>query len=184
MGDRGGRGERGLQAAFGFDDCHMHCFEALGADGPVVRSHHPAGSEHLGMETEPAAAPTHEVFLLEALPRTGAGIGCGYDFGDDWRIFVERVEPAAADPAGSGVGCLGGERAGPPEGTGGVWGYAELLEEKAALPADRGGDDPDDERPQLLRWLRPEPFHAGLMNRDLRRFLVERRRPAKPGRWG
>jgi tetratricopeptide (TPR) repeat protein len=68
-----------------------------------------------------------------------------YDFGDCWEveIKVEKVLPPARD--GSYPICLAGENAGPPEDSGGIWGYADILEIL---------EDPDNPgRVEILEWL-------------------------------
>ena len=72
-----------------------------------------------------------------------------YDFGDDWehRIKVEDIEPLTT-PHLSYAWLMTGQRAGPPEDVGGVWGYEELLE---------GPANPDSPAAQeRLAWLGKE----------------------------
>jgi len=146
-----------LQAAFGWEDCHLHEFKIdgvrYGTDdgegwGPPPRSERQA---RLG--TVAAPGTTFEYI---------------YDFGDDWRhkVTVEKVLPAekgAAYPT-----CTGGRRAGPPEDCGGVWGYTELLgvigdpghpEHESMLAWVGGGFDADAfDRSDMTRRLRfPHP---------------------------
>ena len=169
-----------LQVVFGFEDEHPHCFEALGPRNRVLHRHAPADWHDHGE----GGAPTEEVTLLEAFPRVGVAMGYWYDFGDDWRVRLERVEPTPGDAdkagaGGTGFACLAGERAGPPEDVGGVWGYARLLQQREALLAasPRPGKD-EDEEAAWLRSLRPDAFHLPTINRRLRGG----RRP-RPGGW-
>ena len=86
-----------------------------------------------------------------------------YDFGDSWEhdIVVEKVGPP--EPDTSYPLCLAGKRACPPEDSGGVWGYADLLE-ALADPASPEHDD-------MLDWLGgpidPEAFELEAVNRRL-----------------
>ncbi len=71
--------------------------------------------------------------LNQFVERKGFKFIYEYDFGDSWEhtILVEAILPA--DPStGSGSKhhsvCVAGKRACPPESSGGVWGYGEILE--------------------------------------------------------
>jgi hypothetical protein len=122
-----------IQAAFGWDDSHMHVFETPYGDfGHADRQ--------LGHRAE---AP---VTLEQVAPEVKDKIRYTYDFGDDWdhEILVEKVfdrdHAAPVHPR-----CTGGRRATPPEDCGGIWGYAELVE----ILADPR--HPDHE--ERLEWL-------------------------------
>lgn len=122
-----------IQAAFGWDDSHMHVFETPYGD-----------FGHADRELEHRAeAP---VTLEQVAPQAKDKFCYTYDFGDDWQheILVEKVldqDPAApAHPR-----CTGGRRAAPPDDCGGIWGYAELVE----IVADPR--HPDHE--ERLEWL-------------------------------
>ena len=121
-----------IQAAFGWDDSHMHVFATSYGDfGRADRE--------LGHRAE---AP---VTLEQVAPRAGHKIRYTYDFGDDWEheIVVEKIldpDPALAYPC-----CTGGRQAAPPEDCGGIWGYEELREILA---------DPDrPEHEERREWL-------------------------------
>jgi hypothetical protein len=53
-----------------------------------------------------------------------------YDFGDSWEhdITVSRIDPVGNNKELARPLCLEGERAGPLEDSGGVWGYENMLE--------------------------------------------------------
>ena len=78
-------------------------------------------------------------------PHDGSTISYKYDFGDNWThdIVVEAVLPP--EDGSELPRCTGGRRAAPPEDSGGVWGYAELLEVLA--------DPNDPEYLDRLDWL-------------------------------
>jgi hypothetical protein len=87
-----------------------------------------------------------------------------YDFGDSWdhEIVVEAVQPPEAGqhyPV-----CIAGERAGPPEDIGGVWGYANFVE----AMADRKHPDNRYYRDWWSRWD-AEAFDLEAVNRRLAR---------------
>ena len=121
-----------IQAAFGWEDSHMHVFETpYGEFGRADRE--------LGHRAE---AP---VTLEQVAPQAKDKIRYTYDFGDDWvhEIVVEKVldqDPAPAYPC-----CTGGRRAAPPDDCGGIWGYEELVEILA--------DSQHPEHHERLEWL-------------------------------
>jgi Plasmid pRiA4b ORF-3-like protein len=148
-----------IQAAFGWDDGHMHVFET--PYGDFGRA-----DPELGHRSEAS------VTLEQVAPRATDKIRYTYDFGDDWEheILVEKVldrdQVAVAQPR-----CTGGRRAGPPEDCGGIWGYAQLLE----ILADPR--HPDHE--ERLEWLGlddPNQFDPAAFDlKEVNRALAELR---------
>ncbi|WP_405365591.1 plasmid pRiA4b ORF-3 family protein [Kitasatospora sp. NBC_00039] len=120
-----------IQAAMGWQNCHLHAFDVKGVDYGHL-------SSELDFVDETAAA-------LDALVKEGEFLDYTYDFGDSWehRILVERQVAAGAGhhyPL-----CVDGAGACPPEDCGGAPGYDDL---KQALS---GPSHPEHE--DLLRWL-------------------------------
>ncbi len=108
-----------LQTVMGWTDSHLHMF-AIGGEHYGPTESDPTGD--LEMENE------RRVRLAEVVPSAGARFVYEYDFGDSWEhiLQVEKVLPP--EPGKRYPLCLAGNRAGPPEDVGGVWGYAEFLE--------------------------------------------------------
>ena len=106
---------RVLQTAMGWQDQHLHMFEARG------KQIGPAGHDQPGWTDE------QEIMLGQVLRLEGDRLTYRYDFGDGWQhdVLLERIEPA--QPAGLLARCLGGRRTCPPEDSGGVGGYAGML---------------------------------------------------------
>lgn len=122
-----------VQLVFGWEDCHLHEFEAKGRRFANVTYQPVEG-----------ASDEREATLASLAPRKGSRLRYTYDFGDGWvhDILVEATEPAVGEPR---VVCLAADRAGPPEDSGGVWGYQNLLEVAA---------DPEHPRHEdRLEWL-------------------------------
>jgi Plasmid pRiA4b ORF-3-like protein len=121
-----------LQTAFGWEGYHLWVFETpSGRYGVADR------------ELRIGSARTRR--LDQIAPRPQARFGYTYDLGDDWEhdILVEAVtdpEPGVTYPR-----CLAGRRACPPEDSGGIWGYADLLEIL--------GDPAHEEHQDRLEWL-------------------------------
>lgn len=96
-----------------------------------------------------------------------------YDFGDSWRHVVQ-VESIAENTRNRKYPvCLDGARTCPPEDSGGIWGYAEMLETLK-------GDDGEEKR-ELLQWLGgrfdAEAFSVEQANRELKREFVPKKKP-------
>jgi hypothetical protein len=118
-----------LQAAFGWESGRPWVFETpAGAYGVADRE-----LGHRGAQSKT---------LEEVAPRARDLIYYLYDFGDGWKheILVESV--VAAEPGVAYPRCVGGRRAAPPDGCGGIAGYGKLLE----ILADAG-------HPEHSAWL-------------------------------
>jgi hypothetical protein len=89
-----------------------------------------------------------------------------YDFGDSWRheVVVESTE--AVPIVLKFAVCLDGQRACPPEDSGGVHGYSEFLHSI--------GDPDHEEHDRYLEWaggsFDPEAFHLASINAALQRI--------------
>jgi len=93
-----------------------------------------------------------------------------YDFGDEWMhqlVVEERFPPQ------QGVKypiCVAGQRACPPEDSGGSWGYPDVVE------AINNPDHPDHE--EMLEWVGgrfdPERFDLESVNKELRRMQTRK----------
>ena len=131
---------RVIQAAFGWEDSHLHCFRIHSVDyAPVDPENEP------GIRDE--KVPLKRVGL-----RLKTKFRYEYDFGDSWDhlILVEGLlllEEPANVPA-----CIGGQRACPPEDCGGAGGYQEMLD------ALRNPRDPPGEEFRL--WLGTRNWNA------------------------
>ncbi len=120
-----------IQAAMGWENCHMHVF----SDG----SHEWCPDPDLGREDERRAT------LGQLLKRAGKRIRYTYDFGDDWEHEIVLEKVLSAETGVCYPVCLAGKGACPPEDCGGVWGYEDLREVLA---------DPAHERhAEMLEWL-------------------------------
>jgi len=120
-----------IQEVMGWEDGHMHVFSTPSRD--------------YGMpDSELGYADERKVTLGQVLARPGASMRYTYDFGDDWEHDIVLEKILSPDTA-TGLSCLAGKGACPPEDCGGAWGYASL---KEAL-ADPGHEEHKD----LLDWL-------------------------------
>ena len=118
-----------LQAAFEWDDSHLHEFVAgdRWARGFDRISYSPPEfqMEEIGLGT---VRDTRTHFLGDILRAPGDKLFYIYDFGDDWehRLVLEKV--VERDPDAPAARCLAGRRAAPLEDCGGIWQYQYMME--------------------------------------------------------
>jgi len=77
--------------------------------------------------SNPAERDSFDTLLNEIVNLIKTKFTYIYDFGDHWEhdIQVEKILPALKEK--SFPICIDGERAGPPEDCGGIWGYQDIL---------------------------------------------------------
>ncbi len=121
-----------IQAAMGWEDCHMHVFTSGSADYGLA-------DPGLGHEDERAAT------LSRLVDGPDDHIRYTYDFGDDWEHDISVEDIVARDPERLYPTCVAGKGACPPEDCGGAWGYQDLR----AVLADSDHEEHDD----MLDWL-------------------------------
>lgn len=118
---------------------------------------------------EPGSVRTR---LSSHLRRQGAHIDYVYDFGDGWEVHVTLKRIYAAMPTGALPFCVGGERHGPLEDSGGPPGYEELL----AILAD----PQHEEYEHMVQWasadFNSEEFSVEQANEQLRAEFRRRKR--------
>ena len=109
-----------LQIVMGWENYHLYQF-SLGS--------HQFIEPQMGAGGKPV---THR--LDEFVQHEGAVLGYEYDFGDSWHheIILEKILTYTRKPCPI---CTHGSRACPPEDSGGVWGYQELV---AAMKRRKG----------------------------------------------
>jgi len=133
-----------IQSLYGWDGWHCHCFQIR--KGRRIESS--IGPDELD------DLPEYETPLSEIFKRKGSKIHYVYDFGDNWTHLVTQEGKVRAKKGETGPICLGGERIGPPEDCGGIWGFDALLDPEND-PAD---DDDEGYDPAFLKHLREGKF--------------------------
>lgn len=140
-----------IQAAMGWEDTRLHRFTI--------------NSELYG---EPSTEGFYRVkderksTLGETAPAAKSKFRYEYDLSDEWdhEIEVEAVLPVT--PGQALPVCVTGKRACPPEGVGGAWGYAALLE------AMKNPRHPERVRfARLVESYKPEAFDLAAANKRL-----------------
>ena len=104
----------------------------------------------------------------EVLPKVRSKLVYTYDMGDSWEHSVVVEKRLPADPNQTYPMCIGGERACPPEDSGGVPGFWGLLEAIEHPEEERGAE--------MLEWLGSEYDPAAFSVEDVNRALQRRRR--------
>jgi Plasmid pRiA4b ORF-3-like protein len=128
-----------IQAAFGWQDCHLHLFTSAAGEFGVP-------DRRLGVMDE------RRVRLGELIGGAGDRLRYTYDFGDDWEHEILVEDLLDADPAARYPALVAATGACPPEDCGGPWGYAEL---KAIL-----ADPTHEQHAEMLDWLGLEDASA------------------------
>jgi len=116
-----------LQAAFGWQDCHLYCFGML-KKWDISRYHKPEirlVSSNEDLEDEPDTIYADSVKLIDYMLKYKKII-YNYDYGDEWlhQIEVENFINECYDDVPI---LLSGEGNSPPEDVGGAGGYADFL---------------------------------------------------------
>ena len=103
-----------IQFAMGWEFEHLYAFDIDG--------------KQFGDPEDPESVSADEVSLSEFIRKGHKKLKYWYDFGDDWHhtITVEKVLPH--DPKIKCATCTEAELACPPEDSGGIWGYYDMLE--------------------------------------------------------
>ena len=140
-----------ILAAMGWHGGHMHDFTV-------------AGRDYGERGTLEDVADESRLTLNGVIKMGVKRFAYTYDMGDNWEhvVIIEKTGPA--DPAMLHPKCIAGARNCPPEDSGGVWGYAELIEILA--------DPKHPERAERLEWIDednfdPEAFDLASINLHL-----------------
>lgn len=121
-----------LQAAFGWEDAHLHRFTPDYPFAPLrpVDGEYPEALQWLpGQECEEPEDRPEEDYTQDQLLALGSGTAFyEYDFGDSWlhRLGLVSRRPATADTPPARL--IDGARRGPLEDSGGFPGYEETMD--------------------------------------------------------
>ncbi|MEK7914882.1 plasmid pRiA4b ORF-3 family protein [Burkholderia contaminans] len=157
-----------LQAAFGWEDTHLHDFLIDGMTYAMFEV------DDVADFADPDTTADDRKVRLQTVLKPGSRFVYRYDFGDGWNhnVVVEKMETVDSEPWGEAQ-VIDGARACPPEDVGGPRGYQAFL--------DTLSHDPDSEQAARYRnWIGPG-FDAELF--DLRAANAALLRMAS-NRWG
>jgi hypothetical protein len=151
-----------LQTAMGWQNSHLYDFkvgkQTYGRPDPEERY----------FSLGPPTTNDRKVRLEEVLPAVRSKLVYTYDMGDSWEHSVVVEKRLPADPNQTYPMCIGGERACPPEDSGGVPGFYGLLE-AIQHPEDEQGAE-------MIEWLGDEYDPEAFSVEDVNRVLQRRRR--------
>ena len=144
-----------IQIVMGWHNAHLHEFRIKERQFGMLMGD---GFDFPEVEDETT------IFLKDLSLEQGVMISYLYDFGDSWEHLI-KLEKITTEKLEVPV-CLEGERAGPPEDCGGVWGYSDLLE-ILKKPSDPEYDS-------WMEWLPdgfdPTKFPKRSINSELKKF--------------
>ncbi|WP_321858053.1 plasmid pRiA4b ORF-3 family protein [Burkholderia cenocepacia] len=157
-----------LQAAFGWEDTHLHDFLIDGMTYAMFEV------DDVVDFADPGTTADDRKIRLQSVVSLGSRFVYRYDFGDGWNhtVVVEKMETIESQPWGEAQ-VIDGARACPPEDVGGPSGYQIFLNTLSS--------EPDSEKAERYRnWIGPG-FDAELF--DLRAANAALLRMAS-NRWG
>lgn len=142
---------KAIQESFGWQDCHLWEFRLPTFNGKAI-----AGIP-IDEDFDRAVPDARHIKLSSYFTGKLATEGCEYlyDFGDSWRHEVKLIR-VVSDKVSFKRRLLNGERACPPEDSGGLPGYEHLVH-FIQTGEDIVGDDPEGLRTWLGGWT-PEAF--------------------------
>jgi hypothetical protein len=161
-----------LQIAFGWENDHMHSFTVNSTEYGMPEI------EGMGFGNEFNTISEDTVCLGQLNLQPKQKFRYLYDFGDSWthEITVSKIIPIGAEDGDLMLPrCLEGERAGPPEDCGGIWGYERMLEILK---------DPNHKEYEDFEWAKdidPEYFNLEEINECLEEAVEPRPQKAKKG---
>ncbi|WP_175882999.1 plasmid pRiA4b ORF-3 family protein [Burkholderia sp. BCC0044] len=157
-----------LQAAFGWEDTHLHDFLIDGMTYAMFEV------DDVVDFADPGTTADDRKIRLQSVVSLGSRFVYRYDFGDGWNhtVVVEKMETIESQPWGEAQ-VIGGARACPPEDVGGPSGYQTFLNTLSS--------EPDSEKAERYRNWIGSGFDAELF--DLRAANAALSRMAS-NRWG
>jgi len=114
-----------IQDAMGWQDCHIHEFRI---DDPRIESQLSIGIPDEDIVDDPQFLASWEIAVAELLSPANSKLLYIYDFGDWWEHTVTFEELHNSQSSITYPVCVAGERACPPENSGGPHGYQLLIE--------------------------------------------------------
>ena len=139
-----------IQAAMGWEDCHLHQF----GDRPFHARLRDGEEPLIWLDREsiedglPGIDETTET-ITGALARARGTLWYEYDFGDSWLHRIDTLGTYEAGPDKFGAVILDGAQAAPPEDCGGIGGFEHLLE-----VLDGPESEERAEKEEWLQWCR------------------------------
>jgi len=160
-----------IQIVMGWTDSHLHQFIVSDRSRKEFRMRGLPGYTH---SVRRISNPQFEledediedegrIMLSELAPTVGSKFIYEYDFGDSWEHLIETVKIRPPIDGVKHPVCVAGKLACPPDDSGGIWGYYDMLE----VLKDPKHEDYED----VLEWIGedfdPEQFDIDEINAAL-----------------
>lgn len=150
-----------IQAAFGWENDHLYEFRREGRRGGRL-----CRADYEDQYDEDAAPVAKKVKVGDVFALPGDTCLYIYDFGDDWQHEVV-LKGIVELPEKFSCRLLDGQRNGPPEDCGGIWGYEDCCQALAHTKEELAKLDQHarEEVESRLEWLgdwRPEDFNLAV----------------------
>lgn len=128
-----------LQTSFGWWDYHLHRFSSGGGVWGDPDAETYLCSFDVDEGEEPGI-PESEVRVDEVLVDPGDVLHYVYDYGDNWELSIRLEEVSSRAPSALPAICTTGRRSGPPEDSGGIAWFQQVLAD-AADPASSNHEE-------------------------------------------
>ena len=152
-----------IQASMEWENSHLHEFAKI---GPGRRPKVERFDTGFDLGEGGSGPPESKVRLIDVFSDSGASLLYTYDFGDNWEHEIRLEEIREGEKGLPPAICLAGERAGPPDDCGGIWGYALMIE--AGLDPEHPEYEEYAEQIELIygegETFDPEQFDLGRAN--------------------
>ncbi|MFH1370449.1 MAG: plasmid pRiA4b ORF-3 family protein [Planctomycetota bacterium] len=158
-----------IQIVMGWTNSHLHQFIASDRSRKEYRSLGKSGYTHLDRRlSDPRfeledTENENKVMLSNLVPAVKSKFIYEYDFGDSWEHLIEVVKIGPPAESVKYPVCLAGKFACPPDDSGGIWGYYDMLE---VLKNPKHKD-----YEETLEWMgrdfNPERFNIEAINAEL-----------------
>lgn len=144
-----------LQAAFTWQNCHLHQFQIQNDKGEIVAESKTGYEDEFLEETKDIERFSERKKLTHYLPECRQ-LTYLYDFGDDWLHLIE-LEQTIEGYDDALPACLDGAGDAPPEDVGGEPGYEDFLETIQSTATDK---ESVKERKSLLSWAKMQGWQS------------------------
>jgi len=160
-----------IQATMGWENSHLHQFIAekvLYTDEDT----HTNNRDDYGLDVDDSSnnhdRNEKQYTVSQLLTKETVSMVYEYDLGDSWMHHIELKKILPADVYAHQPRCIKGEQACPPEGCGGIWGYADMLESIQ----NAKNTNSDDELTWFGEGFNPNHFDIEEVNKVLKHLLI------------
>lgn len=157
-----------IQVVMGWQNCHLHQFivdEVFYTTKVAHAENNLDASDENDYERD-----ERKYTVAQLLTKEKTSFIYEYDFGDSWTHHIELKEIRPAGANAQQPRCISGTQACPPEDSGGVWGYTEMLE----TLQNAKGTEKEEILERLGKDFNPDYFDVDAVNEQLERLFFSR----------